>query len=103
MKQEKTLDRGEALLAEYRASKLTRKAFCGQKGIGVSTLDYYLARASQRRKREASVVRVEVQPPAASRHGSGVFISCGNGCRVELERGFDETVLRRVLAVVGGE
>jgi hypothetical protein len=106
MKQEESADRGEALLAEYRASKQTRKAFCGERGIAVSTLDYYLSRAARRRKREAPLLRVEMKPAearAASGRCSGVAITRGNGWRLELERGFDEAVLRRVLAVVGGQ
>ena len=93
-------------MAEYHASKQTRKAFCEQQGIRVTTLDYYLARARQRRKREAGLVRVEVKPKAAPTAGarcSGVAIAWRNGCRVELEQGFDEAVLRRVLALLGGE
>jgi hypothetical protein len=106
MKQRESTERGEKLLAEYHASKQTRRAFCDQQGIRVTTLDYYLGRARQRRKREAGLVRVEVQPkkpPAAGEVGSGVAIAWNNGCRVELERGFDEVVLRRVLALLGGE
>ena len=106
MKQRESTDRDEKLLAEYRGGKQTRKRFCEQQGIRVTTLDDYLRRARKRRKREAGLLRVEVKPkalPGANARGSGVAIAWRNGCRVELDRGFDEVVLRRVLALLGGE
>ena len=94
-------DRGVKLVAEYRAGDESRKAFCERHGIALSTLDYYVRRESRREAR-SRLLRVEIQAPAEAGKPAtaGVALALSSGLRVELESGFDESVLLRVLALL---
>jgi hypothetical protein len=88
---------GVELVAGYRASGLARKSYCSRIGIPVTTLDYYLRRESERARKQARLVPVEIKPAET---GSGLVLDLGGGMRVELRVGFDEDTLRRLLTVL---
>ena len=83
----------------WRESGLSKAAFCRERGIGQHLFYYW-----QRRLGEGAspvgegFTRVEVVDPAAS----GVRLRLVSGLVLELEPGFDEGTLARVLRVVGG-
>lgn len=97
----------EKLVTDYRASGLTRDAFCQQRDLSVAALDKY-----RRRVREwagsgvAPMLPVEVISSAvqdsngdAGRDGV-LVVESRNGRRVEVRRGFDAETLRCLLTVL---
>ena len=100
-KQTKVADRGAKLAAEYRAGEESRKAFCQRHGITLTALAYFLRRES-RRESGSRLLPVELQTSATAekRRLAGVTLALASGLRVELEHGFDESVLSRVLTVL---
>lgn len=87
------------VMEAWGESGLSKAAFCRERGIGQPLFYYW-----QRRLREASspvgegFARVEAVDPAAS----GVRLRLVSGLILELEPGFDEATLARVLRVVAG-
>ena len=68
-----------------------------ERGLTVSTLDYYVQR--ERRREREKLVRVEVvDDPRVN--GSGFTVVLGNGRRVEMAGDFDYAGLARLLAVL---
>lgn len=86
------------MVAGYRSRGLSRKAYCEELGIAVTTLDYYLRRENERDRKRASVLPVEVMAPVAS---SPLTLVLREGLRLEVSAGFDEATLRRLLTVLG--
>ncbi len=99
----------EALVAEYEASGLTRKAFCAGRGLSEATLDLY-------RKREANATQpgrllaVDVNPvPAriarmlpeaqACTLASCLIVVLGNGRRIEFAS-VDRTLLADLIGIL---
>lgn len=84
-------------MAGYRASGLTRKAYCQELGIAVTTLDYYLRRESGRERKQAGLLPVELTPSVA---GSALTLVLREGLCLGVGAGFDEATLRRLLSVL---
>jgi hypothetical protein len=85
------------LLEGYERSQLTRRAYCEQVGISVSTLDYYrrrLAAGERAGKPGASLVPVRVIPP-----GRGFVLVLNNGRRIESGWDFASEELARLVRV----
>jgi transposase-like protein len=94
---------GEKLLAAYRRSGLTQKAFAAQTGIGHSTLTSWLRKAGDPPSAgpaddPPALIRIPNLLPAAD--GVAVYrLEFAGGLTVEVARGFDPEELRRLLAV----
>ena len=88
-----------AMMTGYEQSGLTRREYCGQRGIPLSTLDYY----RQRRKKKArNPGLVAVKIVASEQPSSPLAVILRNGRRIEVGRGFAEAELARLLRVVEG-
>jgi hypothetical protein len=87
----------QELVAEYRASGLTRKTFCQAMGISVCTLDYHVRRENQQERKQAKLLPVEFAPSSSPSPLTLVF---GSGVRLEVGAGFDDATLRRLLAAL---
>ena len=94
------------LAAEYEASGLGRREFCGSRGLTVSTLDAYRKRRRQAQRNAASGARwvaVEVsdaKQSEVSAAASGLAVVLGKGRRIEVGRGFDAGTLEQLLPVL---
>lgn len=96
----------DQLVAEYESSGLSRREFCRERGVGLSTLDRYRTR----RKRQAASgsnallpveVSVRTQTPAAGT-GSALAVVLRSGRRIEVGRGFDTRSLEQLVRVLEG-
>ena len=87
----------QQLLEEYRASGMTRIAYCQQSGLALSTLGRYQRRSGSKRQR---LVRVRVAAPPESERGFVLVL--GNGRRIESGWKFGEAELSRLIRVAEG-
>jgi hypothetical protein len=93
----------DALAAEYEASGVSRQEFCQQRNVALKTLARYIV---QRRKRRAAVpssdgsrfVRVQVESPHSAESELTVVLTAGR--RIAVKPGFDEALLRQLMAVL---
>ena len=88
---------GIGVAGEYRGSGKTRAEFCRERGIAVTTLDYYLRRDGAKGRQRLVPVRVEEEE---TERGSGFTLALGNGRRIALAADFDEVGLSRLVAVL---
>lgn len=80
------------LLAGYERSGLTRREYCEQSGVPVTTFDYYRRSRSKR----TALVPVRVEPASGP---SLLTLVCANGRRIEVPSQFSEDGLLRLLRV----
>jgi hypothetical protein len=96
----------EQLVAEYEASGMGRTVFCQQRGISLSMLNRYRRRQERIAGETAAGKRwlaVELGGSAAAEAGtraSGLTVVLPGGRWIEVGRGFDADILKRLLAVV---
>ena len=88
----------QQLLKGYEESGLSRREYCQDLGIPITTLDYYRRRRANKQARQR-LVAVEVAPQPARREG-GFALVLGNGRRIECGWGFAEPDLARLLRIV---
>ena len=88
---------GIGVAAEYRGSGKTRAEFSRERGIAVTTLDYYLRRDGAKGRQKLVPVRVVEEE---KERGSGFTLALGNGRRVEMRADFDEDGLARLVALL---
>jgi hypothetical protein len=84
-----------SLLESYRRSGLTRREFCQQIGISVSTLDYHRRRES---KAQPRLIRVNIEAPS-SVVDNRLTLVLKNGRRIETNVHFDEAALARLIRI----
>lgn len=87
----------QQLLEGYRASGVTRIAYCQQSGVALSTLGRYLRGSGSKRQR---LLRVRVGAPPESERGFVLVL--GNGRRIESGWKFGEAELSRLIRVAEG-
>jgi hypothetical protein len=94
------------LLSGYANGGLTRRQYCEQQGIAVTTLDYYRQRQQkgpQTSRKASPLVRVKVQTsaPSAESHERQAFsLVLGQGRRIESHWNFNEQELLRLIRIV---
>ncbi len=93
----------EALVAEYEASGITRKAFCAGRGLSEATLDLYRKRAGQAAQ-PGRLLAVEVKPAAARSLPEVPSCACltvvlGNGRRIEFAS-LDRDMLAALIGIL---
>ena len=93
------------MVAEYGRSGLTQKEFCLSHGLALSTLQRYLHNRQSRQKAPAKnrLVAVEVANNGRLHKpdtGCGLALVWGDGRKLEVQRGFDEATLERLLDVL---
>ena len=94
------------LVAEYEASPLSKRDFCRERGVAMSTLEAY--RSGRRlgtaaRPKTARWMEVEVQeaqPPQTTAAGGGLTVVLAQGRRIEVNRGFDAATLAQLLSLL---
>lgn len=102
----RSLAEAEQLAAEFEASGLSRREFCRNRGLNISTLDAYRRRRRQPQRAAAGAARwVAVgvsgaKPAPATAAASGLAVVLGKGRRIEVECGFDAGTLAQVLSVL---
>jgi hypothetical protein len=90
------------LVAEFEASKLSRREFSRQRGIAVTTLDYYRLRMRQQRMEPGKRRLVEVKLSSKGSVGGrvGLTVVLSGGRRIEVEAGFDSATLEQLVSVL---
>lgn len=94
---EEKLERWKAILSESLESKLSQRQFCKERGINVSTLNYWKRRINQMTVPVFSgtrLVRVPVQIPPRT---SEIVIEVDGRYRLTVPEGASTESLRRVL------
>ncbi len=93
----------DELAAEFEASGLTQREFCGRRGVEVKTLARYVKRFRQRpaeAEGRPQWVAVELSERESSASSSGLWVELGGRRRIEVGRGFDEATLRQLMAAL---
>ena len=88
------------VLEEYKASGLTRREFCRQRSIALTTFDYWRrehAMKPRKQGRRPRLVKVEVAASEAA--GPGFTLSLANGRRIESSWWFAEAELARLIRI----
>lgn len=80
------------MLAEYEKSGLTRRAFCQQRGISITTLDYWRRQLGAKPR----LVKVDVAPAVPA---SNFTLTLANGRRIESSWRFGEAELGRLIRI----
>jgi hypothetical protein len=80
----------QRLLKEFESSGQTRRQFCEQHGLAITTLDSW----RRGRKRRPRFVKVEIPAPAG---GPGFALVLANGRRIECSWSFEEAGLARLI------
>jgi hypothetical protein len=89
------------LVAEWRGGALSQKAFSKRKGIAATTLSWWICRLGREARERAALVPVEVVADAPA--GAADFrVELAGGRTLFVPATFDESALRRLLAVVDG-
>lgn len=82
----------------YRASELTRRAFCEKHHLKRSTLDYWFCRL---RKLEKGADFVEMKPRLIAGVDYCLTVVVAQGYRIEIRKGFDPQLLAEVALALG--
>ena len=85
--------RWKRLFEECRSSGSSRKEFCTERGLKLSTFDYWRSRLKKTAEEEPAVVKVAT----AKRETEPIRIRIGEQVVVELDGTASEEQLRRVL------
>ena len=85
------------MMTGYEQSGLTRREYCRQRNIPLTTFDYYRHGRKKKGRRPALVaVKIDTRTPPAA---SAMAVILSNGRRVEVAGGFAEADLVRLLRV----
>ena len=88
------------VLEKYAASGLTRREFCGQRGIALTTFDYWRREHAMRaRKQERRPRLVKVEVAASEAAGQGFTLNLANGRQIESSWQFAEAELARLIRI----
>ena len=89
-------------IAEWRASGLSVRAFCGQRGLATPSF-YHWRRVLERRAAEkVAFVPVQVVAEAVPALATALEVVLTDGRMVRVAPGFDAATLRQLLAVLEG-
>ena len=89
MQKKRSGEERRRMVEEYERSGLTRREYCAQAGIPVTTLDGW-------RRERGRLVRVKV---AAGEATGGFLLHLANGRRIESKWSFGEAELMRLIRV----
>jgi hypothetical protein len=81
------------ILEEFRSSGLTRREFCSQRGMALTTFDYWRGQL----RSTARLVNVEVARPEAA--AQNFTLRFANGRSIESGWRFDEEELARLIRI----
>jgi hypothetical protein len=97
----RTRAEADQVVAEFALSGVSRQEFCSQRGISIKTLARYLTR--QRREARAgqeSQRWVTVETAGMCQPGCPYTVILSKGRRVEVQSGFEEASLKRLVGVL---
>ncbi len=80
-------------MEEFRSSGLTRREFCSQRGIALTTFDYWRSQFRSKTR----LVKVEVARPAEA--AQSLTLRLANGRSIETLARFDEEELARLIRI----
>jgi hypothetical protein len=89
-------------LEKFRASGLTRNAYCRERGLKLHQLAYQLDRASKMPVDKAAFARVALAPHLAVARASAARLCFGGDVSLEVDAGSDPAWIAQVIAAVGG-
>jgi hypothetical protein len=89
------LEHWRRVIGEWRASGSSQAAFCRERGLPTWKFGYWLKRVSEEDETPDGPAFATVSMP-----GSGLRLVLPCGASLEVEPGFDEATLRRVLRAV---
>ena len=92
MQKKRNGDERRRMVEEYERSGLTRREYCLQAGIPMTTLDAW----RRVRRERGGLVRVKVEAVEAT---GGFVLHLANGRRIESKWDFGEAELRRLILV----
>lgn len=97
----------QQIVEEYESSGQSRREFCRQHGLVLSTLDRYLRKQRAVSAANPDLVRsgllpVKIATPAGGGAEKALVVVLPRGCKVEVGIGFDAATLTRVVAVLEG-
>lgn len=92
-----SIEEKRRLIEGYAASGMTRREYCAQHGIAVSTLDYWRSRRCKGKTRKPKLARVMIAPQHG---GPGFMLTLSNGRRIESSWSFAEADLTRLIRAV---
>jgi hypothetical protein len=87
------------VLEEYGASGLKRREFCQQRGIALTTFDYWRRQHAAKPRKQAHRPRLVAVKVANSEPAPDFRLSLGNGRRIECSWRFDEAELARLIRI----
>jgi len=100
----------QQLLAEFKNSGMPASEFCHKRGLCRSTLYRYLSlsrswKKPRRRSKGATnsqilPVELTTKSPTRQEENGGFGLVLASGHKIEVQRGFDEATLERLLAVL---
>ena len=101
----RTAEDMERMLTEYELGSLTKRQYCEQQGVPLSTFDYHWQRRRKKQQSAAAaqLVKVEVEsdrPNAAERNGNGFTLLLAKGRRIEIDWRYCEQDLARLIRIV---
>jgi hypothetical protein len=103
--QRRTREEIRQIVAEFATSGMQQIEFCQSRGISRSTLDRHLRK--QRAEYQGSrignrflAVEMRAASGSSGSNSSGLVVTLMNGRRIEVNAGFDEATLERLLMVL---
>ena len=98
----------ERMLAEYEQGGMTKRQYCEQQGIPLSTFDYHWQRRRKRQQQLAAtsgqpLVKVELENTPAgldNQRRNGFTLELAKGRRIEIGWHYSEQDLARLIRIV---
>ena len=84
---------------KYTASGLTRREFCRQRSIALTTFDYWRREHADKPRKQARAARLVKVEVAASEVTGQFTLSLANGRRIESSWRFAEAELARLIRI----
>lgn len=101
----RTSEELERLLTEYEQGTLTKRQYCEQQGIPLSTFDYHWQRRRKKQQQIAASGQQLVKVELASEHPSrdeknGFTLVLAKGRRIEVDWRYSEQDLARLIRIL---
>ena len=91
----------EQMIAAYEQSGLTRREYCEQQKIPLTSFDYYRHRYRKQTTSSRQLVRLELQEPrGAEDESKGFSLLLSKGRRIETNWSYSEQDLARLIRTV---
>ena len=87
------------VLEEYTASGLSRREFCQQRGISLTTFDYWRREHAVKQRKQERRPRMVAVKVAGAEPAPDFALSLRNGRRIECSRQFADAELLRLIRI----